>query len=209
MSQPREHPSPSKAPSSISRALSTLILRLPGSDERVTADPKSRARALATAAARKAGAISTGLSLPPGPVGMLTILPDLLAIWNLQSKLVADIASAYGKTAFLTRESMVYCLFKHGGAALLRDVVVRTGERFVVRPTTLRVMQNLLSKVGVRTTQRALGQTLARYVPLLGAAAIGAYAYYDTSKVAANAIELFSSEIVIDRGAGSPRPDGA
>lgn len=140
---------------------------------------------------------------------MLTILPDLLAIWSLQSKLVADIASAYGKTAFLTRESMVYCLFKHGGAALLRDVVVRTGERFVVRPTTLRVMQNLLSKVGVRTTQRALGQTLARYVPLLGAAAIGAYAYYDTSKVAANAIELFSSEIAIDRESGRSRPDGA
>ena len=193
----------------MSRALNTLILRLPDSDERITSDPRSRSRALATSAARKAAAISTGLSLPPGPIGMLTILPDLLAIWSLQSRLVADIASAHGKTAFLTRESMIYCLFKHGSAALLRDVVVRTGERFVVKPATLRVMHGLLSKVGVRTTQRVLGQTLARYVPLLGAAAIGAYAYYDTSEVAANAIELFSSDVVVDRGGGRSRPDGA
>ena len=182
------------------------MLRLPRSDERAAADPRTRSRALARASARKAAAISTTLSLPPGPVGMLTILPDLLAIWRLQSELVADIASAYGQTASLTRESMVYCLFRHGGAALLRDVVVRSGERFVVRRTTLHFMQELLSKLGVQVSKRVLGETLARYVPLLGAGAIGAYAYYDTSKVAANAIELFSAEVVVEAQGGRWRP---
>ena len=182
----------------VSRALSKLLLHIPKSDERASSDPMLRSRSLAKSAARRAAAISTGLSLPPGPVGMLTILPDLLAIWNLQSSLVADIASAYGKKASLTREAMVYCLFKHGGAALLRDVVVRAGERFVVRRTTLRVLEDLLAKLGVRLSQRVLGQTLARYVPLLGAAAIGAYAYYDTAKVAANTIELFAAELVVE-----------
>jgi hypothetical protein len=188
----------------VSRALSKLILHIPKSDERASSDPMVRSRSLAKSAARRAAAISTGLSLPPGPVGMLTILPDLLAIWNLQSALVADIASAYGKKASLTREAMVYCLFKHGGAALLRDVVVRAGERFVVRQTSLRVLEELLAKIGVRLSQRVLGEALARYVPLLGAAAIGAYAYYDTAKVAANTIELFSADVVVepDRGRG-------
>lgn len=206
----RRRSSPSDDDTSyVSRALSKLIASTPRSDERTSSDPLARSRALAKSAARRAAAISTGLSLPPGPVGMLTILPDLLAIWNLQRSLVADIASAHGKRASLTREAMVYCLFKHGGAALLRDVVVRAGERFVVRRTSLRVLEELLSKIGVRISQRMLGEALARYVPLLGAAAIGAYAYYDTAKVAANTIELFSAEVVVEPESGRSRTDGA
>ena len=182
----------------VSRTLGALVMRLPSSDETLATDPKTRSRHLTTVACRKATAISTGLALPPGPVGLLTILPDLVAIWKVQSQLVADIAKVYGKTAALTKESMVYCLFKHGGAALLRDVVVRAGERFVVRRATLKFMQTVLSKVGVRVTQKVLGRSVIGYVPLLGAAAIGAYAYYDTSKVGGNAIELFSAEIALE-----------
>lgn len=193
----RDHTTPTTPASRISRALTTLTLRLPNSEEHGAADPKSRSQRLAAIASRKAAAISTGLSLPPGPFGLVTILPDLLVIWKLPSQLVSDIAGTYGKTASLTPESMIYCLFRHGGAALLRDIVVRMGERFVMRRATLRVMEDLLSKIGVRITQRTLGRALARYVPLLGAGAIGAYAYYDTSKVASNAIELFAAEIVV------------
>lgn len=34
----------------------------------------------------------------PGPLGLLTILPDMYAIWRVQAQLVADIAAVYGKT---------------------------------------------------------------------------------------------------------------
>lgn len=184
--------------SRVARTLGALVTKLPSSDERLATDPTTRARHLTTVACRKATAISTGLALPPGPVGLLTILPDLVAIWKVQSQLVADIAEAYGKSATLTQESMVYCLFKHGGAALLRDVVVRAGQRFVVQRATLKFMQTVLSAVGVRVTQKVLGRSVIGYVPLLGAAAIGAYAYYDTSKVGGNAIEIFSAEIAVE-----------
>ena len=124
---------------------------------------------------------------------MLTVLPDLMAIWRVQSSLVADIASAYGKSGALTQESMVYCLFKHGGAALLRDLVVRVGERAVIRRASLRLMQELLGKIGVRVTARVVGRAASRWIPIAGAVGIGAYAYYDTKKVGDNAIELFSA----------------
>jgi len=193
MAQPGSR-SETKAASLVTQALRTLILRIPASSQTPASDPRSRSQRLATTAARKASAISAGLALPSGPVGLLTILPDLAAIWTVQSQLVSDIAAVHGRSAALNRASLVYCLFKHGGAALVRDLVVRAGERLVVRNVSLRLLQATLTKVGVRVSERVVGQALSRFIPILGALGVGAYAYYDTSKVAANAIELFASD---------------
>lgn len=190
--------SESRLASAVAESLSGLIRRVPTSPEAPAGDPKSRSLRIAKTAARRASGVSTALSLPPGPLGMLTVLPDLLSVWRIQRQMVADIAAVYGRTATLTRESMLHCLFKHGGAALLRDLVVRAGERYVVRPASVYFLRRSLAKVGVRVTHQVLGRTLSRYVPLLGALGVGAYAYYDTSQVAANAIELFSREVVVE-----------
>lgn len=186
-----------KSASIVSRALSRVLLDIPSSKEVRAADPLSRSRHLRTAAAKKAAKISAALALPPGPAGLLTIVPDLMAIWRVQSSLVADIASTYGQRATLTKESMVYCLFKHGGAALVRDLLVRVGERVVIRGTTVRVMQQMLSRIGVHVSQRVVGRAVSRWVPVAGAIGVGAYAYFDTKKVGDNAIELFSSDVTL------------
>jgi hypothetical protein len=39
--------------------------------------------------------------------------------------MVADVAACFGKTAQLNRQTMIYCLFRHGAAMLVRDVVAR------------------------------------------------------------------------------------
>lgn len=135
--------------------------------------------------------------MAPGPLGMLTLLPDLIGVWKVQAQLVSDIAATYGKTATLTRQHMVYCLFKHSAAQLLRDVIVREGARYLVLPVTLKMMKSLVSKIGVKVGQRTLGKAVARYAPLVGAVGVGAYAYFDTKKVAETAIELFSSEVLV------------
>jgi hypothetical protein len=138
------------------------------------------------------------MALPPGPLGMVTIVPDLVAIWQVPSQLVSDIAAVYGRSAGLTRESMLHCLFRHGSAALVRDVVVRAGDRWLVQRTGRVALQRILHRIGVRVSDQVLGRALSRWVPLLGAFGVGAYAYYDTSKVAANAIDLFSREVVVE-----------
>jgi hypothetical protein len=43
-----------------------------------------------------------------------------------------------------------------------------------------------------------VGKAIARYAPLVGAAGVAVYAFYDTKKVAATAIELFSAEVVLE-----------
>jgi len=96
----------------VSEKLIELVGSIPMSGDNAAADPRTRARALVSSAALKSAAISGSLALPPGPLGLITILPDLYAIWRIQAQLVADIAAVYGKTVFLTRETMLFCLFK-------------------------------------------------------------------------------------------------
>jgi hypothetical protein len=182
----------------VARGLERLLMRVPRSDERPADDPLSKAQRLARAASRKAGALSTGMALPPGPLGILTVVPDLVAMWKLQSQLVSDIAAVYGRSGALTRESLLHCLFRHGSAALMRDVVVRAGDRYLVRRSSLEALRRILAKVGLRVSDQVLRRSLSRWVPLVGALGVGAYAYYDTSKVAANAIDLFSHDVLVE-----------
>lgn len=179
----------------VSDAILSLVGKIPKSRKRVSSTPNDATRELANASAAKAALVSGGLALPPGPLGWLTVLPDLIAIWRLQSQMVADIAALYGKSATLTQEQMLYCLFKHAAAQAVRDLVIRVGERTIVRRATLRALQKVAQSIGVKVTQRALGAAAARWIPIVGAVGVGAYAYYDTAQVARTAIELFSGQI--------------
>jgi hypothetical protein len=78
----------------IAEALKELVARTPVSSEEESHNPFERANELKTAACIKSAAISGMLAIPPGPMGMLTILPDLMLIWNVQQQLVADIQPA-------------------------------------------------------------------------------------------------------------------
>ena len=182
----------------IEEAILDLAGKVPASDEPQSATPHARAQALARSAAKSAAGVSGGAALAPGPFGLLTLLPDLLVVWKLQSKLVADIAAAYGQSASLGKEQMLYCLFKHAAAQAFRDLVVRTGERFIVRRAGVMLLQSLAGKIGLQIAQRTVGKAAARYLPLVGAAGVAGYAYYDTRKVADNAIALFSREISME-----------
>jgi EcsC protein family len=182
----------------IEEAILDLAGKVPTSDEPLSATPHARAQALARSAAKSAAGVSGGAALAPGPFGLLTLLPDLLVVWKLQSKLVADIAAAYGQSASLGKEQMLYCLFKHAAAQAFRDLVVRTGERFIVRRAGVMLLQSLAGKIGLQIAQRTVGKAAARYLPLVGAAGVAGYAYYDTRKVADNAIALFSREISME-----------
>jgi hypothetical protein len=175
----------------IAQVIQDFISDIPSSSESLSADPLARCNSLRKRAAYKAALVSGSLSLPPGPFGMLTIIPDLLAVWKIQAQLVADIAAAFGKTATLTREQMLYCLFRHLASHVVRDLAVRVGEKILVRRASLRLLQQLLKKIGVIVTQRIAGRFVARWIPVLGALGVGAYAFYDTTQVGDTAIELF------------------
>lgn len=112
--------------------------------------------------------------------------------------MVADIAALHGKSASLTREQMLYCLFRHTAAQAVRDLVVRVGERVLVKQTSLVVLQRIAERIGVKVTQGALGKGVSRWMPIIGALGVGGYAFYDTAQIANSARDLFSRDIDIE-----------
>jgi uncharacterized protein (DUF697 family) len=183
--------------SSAAEALATAALdiagRIPTSEQPASPQPLQAAQQLTRAAAQKAAMTSGTLALAPGPFGLLTVLPDLLAVWRIQSQLVSDIAAVYGQSASLSKEHMLYCLFKHSAAQAVRDLAVRAGDRWLVQKASGALVQAIAKRIGVRLSQKVLGNGAARFFPLVGAVGVGGYAYYDTTKVAASAIALFES----------------
>ncbi|MFN8840768.1 MAG: hypothetical protein ACK5XG_18655 [Burkholderiales bacterium] len=195
------------AGTAVGDAIVAVVSRVPEPREPPVADPDARVRELARAAARRAAAISGGLALPPGPLGVLTLVPDLIAIWRIQAQLVADIAGARGRSGSLTREQMLWCLFRHTASHVLRDVVVRGGQRAIVHRLTVSALQSIATRLGMQISHQMVAKAASRWVPGLGAAAVAAYAWWDTERVARIADDLFSREIVLDPEPGaSPAP---
>ncbi len=178
----------------LGEAILHLLSELPGTTEGASLAPEVRSRAIADAAARKSALVAGTLALPPGPLGWLTVLPELYAIWKIQAQMVADIAGAYGRHWQLTREQMLFCLFRHTAAQAFRDIAVRVGERWLVRALTAPAIGALTRRIGVRLTERGVGRGIARWLPVVGAMGVGLYAWYDTRQVARTAINLFAIE---------------
>jgi uncharacterized protein (DUF697 family) len=178
----------------IARHLVELLGQVPQTDEKAARNMSLRARAVANAAANKAALAAGTLALPPGPLGWLTIVPELIAIWRIQAQMVADLSGVFGVNARLTREQMLYCLFRHAAAQAVRDLVVRVGGRLISQDVPLRVFERVARAVGMRVTKRLVGGGISRWLPLIGAVGVGAYAWYDTRQVARTAIALFGTE---------------
>ena len=188
-----------------------VIADVPASRLGAASDPAEAALGIARNAARNAALVSASLALPPGPLGMLTVLPDLFVIWKIQRQLVADIFALHGRTVELTRTHMLYCLFRHMASQVLRDVIVRAGERAVVRQLSSRALSSTLQSLGLTVAQRLAGSSASRWVPLAGAAAVGAYAYWDTLQVARTARKVLATTTPSQAGtqpADSSTPPG-
>lgn len=182
----------------VAERLLDLVGKIPSTSERVAQDPHARSRELARKAAGKAGATAGAMALPPGVLGWMTILPELFALWKIQTQMVADIAGAYGKRDLLSREQMLYCLFNHTAAQAVGGLLVRIGERYVVRRAPIGTLYSIANKIALRIAQRSLRRGIFRWLPIAGALGVGAFAYADTGTVADAAIEVFSSDMVIE-----------
>lgn len=182
----------------IGQAILSLVGKVPNSKEHKSPTPLDDARKKANATAAKAALAAGALALPPGVLGWLTILPEMVGVWKIQKQLVADIAALYGQQSTLTPEQVVYCLFQHTAAQGVRDLVVRVGQRTLVRRASPLLIRTLTRRIGARLAQQALGKGMARWLPIVGAMGMGAYAYVDTAQVAATAIDLFEGVIEVE-----------
>ena len=184
---------PSERHGPIIEALERVLADIPAPSTEQAELPDKAAKAIARRAAKRAAVLSGSLALPPGPLGFMTLLPDLYLIWQTQRQMVADIFGVYGRSAELTRTHMLYCLFRHAASHVLRDVAVRGSQRLVIRQLSGGALRSALGGVGLSVSRRIAGNAAGRWIPLAGAAAVGAYAYWDTLQVANTAQRLLTS----------------
>lgn len=177
----------------LSSLLFELITDIPESLYSPTEKSDDKINKLIRQAAVKASMVSATLSVPAGVTGVLTSIPDIAAIWRIQAQLVSDIAATYGKFAQLSREAMVWCLFRHSAAQLVRDIAVRTGSRIVVQKLSLAALEVLLKKIGLKISTKLLGKIALRAIPAIGAIGNGAYSFYDTYEVGKTAAAYFKA----------------
>jgi hypothetical protein len=183
---------PENTQSPVGGAIERIVANVPVPRTHAVDSPDQEAERIARTAARRAALVSGSLALPPGPLGLATVLPDLLLIWQTQRQMVADLFALYGRSAELTRTHMLYCLFRHAASHVLRDVAVRSGQRFVVQQLSGRALSTAAGKVGAAVSQRVLGTAASRWIPLAGAAVVSGYAYWDTLQVAKTAQRLLA-----------------
>ena len=164
----------------LSALLFELITDIPESLHSPTENSDEKIKKLIRQAAVKASLVSATLSVPAGVTGVLT-------------QLVSDIAATYGKFAMLSREAMVWCLFRHSAAQLVRDIAVRTGSRIVVQKVSFAVLETLLKKIGLKVSTKFLGRAALRAIPAIGALGNGAYSFYDTTEVGKTAAAYFKA----------------
>ena len=193
---PRGHRRDEAPHGAIIEALERVLADIPPPEAGRAELPDGAARAIARSAAKRAAMLSGSLALPPGPLGFVTLLPDLYLIWQTQRQMVSDIFGVYGRSAELTRTHMLYCLFRHAASHVVRDVAVRGAERLVIRQLSGGALRSALGAVGVSVSQRLAGNAAGRWIPIAGAAAVGAYAYWDTLQVANTAQKLLTSPVL-------------
>jgi len=178
--------------SNIGQSILDSVGEVPASTRRKSKDAQAESRSAITTAAGKASLTAGAFAVPPGPFGWLTILPEMIAVWRIQAQLVADIAALHGQKATLTREYMLYCLFRHTAAQAVRDLAVRAGERLIVQQVTSQVLKKVAEAIGMKISRRVVGKGLTRWLPVIGIVGVAGYAYYDTAQVGATALEMFS-----------------
>ena len=127
-----------------------------------------------------------------GPAGHADHHSGSRRVWHIQRQLVADIAACYGKTAEFSREAMIYCLFRHAAAQVVRDLAVRLGARLLLRRAVQTDGTLAAARRSWRVAARA-GPRVSRWVPIAGAFGVGAYAFYDTTQVGRTAQALFEA----------------
>jgi hypothetical protein len=170
-----------------------LVARVPPTREQAAPAAENRARAIAQAASLKASIAAGSLALPVGPLGWATILPELVTVWRIQSQMVSDIAGAYGRHAELTREHMLYCLFRYAAAQAVRGIAVRAGQGIVMQRLSSPALRGVAGQVALQFTQHIAHKGVSRWLPAIGAAAVGTYAWYDTRRVGDTAITVLGA----------------
>lgn len=186
-----------QASQQISNWLTQIVSEVP--EPRLTGNPSEEAyvRQMIKHSAWKSSTVSAALAIPGGVTGLISALPDMAMVWRIQSQLISNIAAAHGKSTLVTREQMMWCMFRQFAVGMLKEVIVQQGSQFLVKRASDKVVKSVVGKIGQGVVRAQSTRLVGKVVPVLGSVSAGALTYYDTMRVGRNANRLYSSEVIL------------
>jgi uncharacterized protein (DUF697 family) len=139
--------------------------------------------------------IAGAANLIPGPFGALAVIPELTLVIRNQIQMIYDLGVAHGRETQLNSRSLLAIFATVGGGGAIGLAAVKGGQ-LVVKRASLRVIQQVIVWLGGKITQRALKALLAKYVPLVGAAAMAVWARQSTVAMGREAAKLLEKDIL-------------
>jgi uncharacterized membrane protein YebE (DUF533 family) len=162
--------------------------------EKIPAKSKESIDSIISSAANIAGTISGGLNLIPGPVGLVAIVPELLKVLDLQIGMVYDLAVAHGKQEHINDELVMSILLAGSGLGAT-VLAVQVGSKVLVKRASLRVMQSMAEQLSIKITQKAIGSSISKFLPLVGPLAMAAWTRHSTRELGTKALAILSTDI--------------
>jgi len=121
------------------------------------------------------------------------VLPDLYLIWQAQRQLVADIFALYGAAPSCRAPTCCIACSATLQATCCAMSRCARGSDSSCDKLSSRGLASAAGRVGSAVSRRLLGRAASRWIPIAGAAAVSAYAYWDTLQVARTARRLLES----------------
>lgn len=162
-------------------------------------EPSGKPDDMIDEAAQRAFKISTALGLIPGPVGFLTILPEVVALTKLQINLIYRIARYYNRSEIVNQQIVLLILANVTGVAGGEALVRKVGTTLVIRTANARLAKNLARKVGTHIIDAAVEKAIGKWIPVLTAPLFGYFSRSLTRKIGQEAKRLLSErELTIE-----------
>jgi len=140
---------------------------------------------------------SGGINLIPGPWGMAATLPEVALIIRNQLAMIYDIGVAYGKSQVLNKVLLAGIFLSAMGTST-GTLLVMQGGKVLVRRVSLRVFQRIVVLLAGKVTQQMLKSLVSKWLPIIGAAAMGAWSNYITRQIGKKAVEILEKPIEVE-----------
>jgi hypothetical protein len=149
-------------------------------------------------ASRAAFLISTGAGIPTGPMGLATIVPEVVALIKLQINLIFKVAKFHQQEAKVNKTIILTVLGVAMGVVLKHALINKVGTRLIVKSLSAEGAKRITREIGEKFATGLLKRGLGRWIPLILAPVFGYLSLSMTRKVGREAESLFSHELEVD-----------
>ncbi len=157
-------------------------------------------------ASRSAFLLSTGAGMPIGPIGMATIIPELIGLIKIQVNLIHRIAKYYNQDARVSATVVLFILGNALGVVLKHAVAEKIGAQIAARAVGAEGVKRLTQKIGERIGAELLQRAAGRWMPFILAPLFGYFSLSMTRRVGREAERMLSQ--VIEIPLSEPQPAG-